>query len=484
MSRDASGVAPAVETSVDFARELDRQDPLAPLRERFEIPGGPNSEIAYLCGHSLGLMPRAARAAITAELDAWGREAVGAHFGDDGGWYAYHERFADPLARLLGVAPESVVAMNSLTTNLHLMLVSFFRPSGRRRRIVIEAGAFPSDRYAVQSQLRWHGIDPAEGLLELGPQAGGTILDPAALDALLGRYPGEVALVLLPGVQFLTGQSLDTAAYTRIARSHGAIVGLDLAHSIGNLPAPLHRANERRQTEAGTETDTGTRTETGTGMGPGAGTGTGTGTDVATRTTAEIGADVDGAPDFAVWCSYKYLNGGPGSIGGCYVHPRWHDADLPRFEGWWGHDKSRRFGLEPEFRGIGTAESWQLSNPPIFAMAPLAASLALFLEAGSERLHAKAVRLTGYLEALLEDRLGDRIELLTPRSPTGRGSQLSVRLRLGGIDGGNLVGRLAADGVVVDWREPDILRMAPVPLYNRFEDVHRAVAALHRILAA
>lgn len=421
------------DSDIEFALELDARDPLAALRAEFSIPERDGRPLTYLCGHSLGLMPRAAPARVTAELERWATRAVDAHFGADGGWYAYHERFAEPLAALAGAHADEIVAMNSLTTNLHLMLVSFFRPQGARSKIAIEAGAFPSDRYAVQSQLRFHGLDPDDCLLELERQDGGAELLPSDLDALLGAHSGEVALVLLPGVQFLTGQALDVAAFAAIARRHGANVGFDVAHAIGNVPLSLHDA------------------------------------------------DVD----FAVWCSYKYLNAGPGAVGGCFVHRRWHElASIPRFEGWWGHDKNRRFALDARFRPIAGAEAWQLSNPPILAMAPLAASLELFGRAGVEALREKSIALTGYLERSIDHHCGTGVAIVTPREPTARGCQLSLRL---GLDSGaraSLAERLRADRVVADWREPDILRLAPAPLYNGYRDVYEAAQAIKRALAA
>ncbi len=415
------------DTMPEGATALDAADELAPFRSKFELPQHEGRDAAYLCGHSLGLMPRAARAAVARELDAWGTRGVDAHFGHDGGWYAFHERFAAPLANLLGVEPASVVAMNSLTVNLHLMLVSFFRPKGERRKILIEQSAFPSDRYAAQSQLRWHGLDPTQDLIELEGIGRDGILSPDDLERALHDHAGQIALVLLPGVQFLTGQALDAAAFANVARRHGAAIGLDLAHAIGNLPACL--AN----------------------------------------------ADVD----FAVWCSYKYLNGGPGAIGGCYVHPRWHTAVLPRFEGWWGHDKQRRFELEAEFDGIASAEAWQLSNPPILAMAPLEASLALFADAGLDRLHRKSRTQHAYLRHLLDVFCGEHLEWLTPMHD--HGCQVSIRIRTGDAA---LVRKLAAAGVVADWRQPDVLRLAPVPLYNSYEDIFRAAIAIRRALDA
>ena len=375
-------------------------------------------------------MPTAARDAVAYELDRWAQLGVEGHFGEDGGWYAYHERFASPLSTLLGTENASVVAMNSLTANLHLMLVSFYQPKGRRRKILIERSAFPSDRYAAQSHLRWHSADPSSDLeeLDIAGLSADTIVD--LFESKLATGRDEYALALLPGVQFLTGQRLPMADIADVARRHGVAIGFDLAHAVGNMPLELDR----------------------------------------------IGAD------FAVWCSYKYLNAGPGAIGGCYVHHRWHDAKVPRFEGWWGHDKAQRFALDPAFRSMGTAESWQLSNPPILAMAPLSTSLDTFLEAGIDRLRQKSIALTGYLEQLLLSLCGDQLQILTPGNPTERGCQLSIRILLGKVTPAEFLSQLAEHGVIADWREPDILRLAPVPLYNRFEDVFRAANAVHRAL--
>ena len=316
--------------------------------------------------------------------------------------------------------------MNSLTANLHLLLASFFRPHGDRRRIVIERGAFPSDRYAVASQLRWHGLDPERDLVELGARAGdGPTAE--ALDELLASQQGRVALVLLPGVQFLTGAAVDLAACAAVGRRLDCRVGFDLAHAIGNLALDL-RASE---------------------------------------------------PDFAVWCSYKYLNGGPGAIGGCFVNRRWiGNGELPRLEGWWGHDKARRFAGDASFVPIASAEAWQLSNPPILAMAPLEASLALFDRAGIANLRRKSIALTAFLQHSLERLASDELELLTPRDAADRGAQLSFRLRRRPDRAGRIVERLKAQGIVIDWRAPDTLRLAPAPLYNSFADAEAAATAL------
>jgi kynureninase len=428
----------AFEPGAAFAAALDAEDELAPLRRAFDLPRTGSAKLVYLCGHSLGPMPRRARRTVDAQLERWAKSAVEGHFHDDG-WYAYHERFAAPLAALAGAHADEVVAMNSLTVNLHLMLVSFFRPVGKRTKILIERGAFPSDRYAVQSHLRHHGLDPGECLLELGAgaprrplDAAADLLDPAAFEALLAKRGEEIALVLLPGVQFFTGQALALDTYTKIAQHHGCRIGFDLAHSIGNVPLEVH----------------------------------------------------DAGADFAVWCSYKYLNAGPGAVGGCFVHRRWHGSDgVPRLTGWWGHDPATRFSLGREFVPQPGAAGWQLSNPPIFSLAPLAASLDVFQRATLRALRKKSVRLTGYLEQLLEHELGERIEIVTPREPSARGCQLSVRVAVEPDRLGDVQQRLRAAGVIVDWRGRDVLRMAPAPLYNRYRDAFAAVQALRCALA-
>jgi len=425
------------------ARALDAADELAHLRSRFALPKDGRRTLTYLCGHSLGLMPRAAPRAVAAELERWAERGVEGHFADPkargarapdaaaAGWFDYHERFSAPLAALVGARRDEVVAMNTLTVNLHLMLVSFFRPTKRRYKILIERDAFPSDRYAVQSQLRFHGLDPRDALLELGSRRGSWELDRERFDALLADEGERIALILLPGVQYLSGERLDVGALTAAARRQGCAIGFDLAHAIGNVPLALHR---------------------------------------------------DG-PDFAVWCSYKYLNAGPGAVGGCFVHERAAAAAaLPRFEGWWGHDVRRRFLMEPEFAPLRGAEGWQLSNPPILSLAPLAASLELFAEAGFTRLRRKSEALTAYLVHLLERELGGRARILTPSSPDRRGCQVALQLEPAPRSPTRFAARLRAAGVVADWRPPSVLRLAPVPLYNRFRDVHAAVRALKREL--
>jgi kynureninase len=422
------------------ARALDAADELSQFRRRFELPRERGRTLTYLCGHSLGLMPRAARRAVDAELDRWAARGVDGHSPDSprpgsrsrhGGWLDYHVQFAAPLAALTGARRDEVVAMNTLTVNLHLLLATFFRPTAQRYKILIERDAFPSDRYAVDSQLRWHGLDPQEALVELNPRPGSLELDRERFDALLATEGERIALVLLPGVQYLSGERLDLTGYAAAARAHGCRVGFDLAHAIGNVPLALH----------------------------------------------------DSDADFAVWCSYKYLNAGPGAVGGCFVHARHARVhDLPRLAGWWGHDRARRFLMEREFAPLRGAEGWQLSNPPILSLAPLAASLALFTEAGVARLRRKSERLTRYLEWLLATELGERERVLTPKDPARRGCHLAMQFDPPPRRARTFVARLRAAGVVADWREPNVLRLAPVPLYNRYHDVYTAVQALKRTL--
>ena len=383
--------------SLDEARALDAKDPLARFREEFELP---RTAPLYFAGHSLGLMPKRARTFVEEELDAWSREAVEGHFAGERPWMPYHELVAPSLARIAGAREGEVVAMNSLSVNLHLLLVSFYKPTPKRHRILIEQGAFPSDRYALASQARFHGHPDA--LVEVPRGA-----DPREL------IDETIALVLLGSPNFLTGEAFDLKAIATHARERGCAVGFDVAHGAGNLALTLHE---------------------------------------------------DGA-DFAVWCSYKYLNAGPGAPGGAFVHERHGNADLPRFAGWWGHDKASRFDMPGKFVPMRGAEGWQLSNPPILQLAALRASLQLFDEAGMAALREKSVKLV----TLLEDLVSDTCQILTPRDPRRRGSMLTLRVP----DAPALVKRLRARGAVVDARPPDILRIAAAPLYTRFEDVHR-----------
>jgi kynureninase len=409
------------------ALELDARDPLAGFRDEFLIPRNDDgSEQVYLCGNSLGLQPRATREALLAELDDWHGLAVEAHFRGRHPWMPYHEFVREDLAALVGALPHEVVAMNSLTANLHLMMVSFYRPSSTRNAILIEKNAFPSDHHAVESQVRFHGFDPADALIELeGDEADGTISEAAVLRAI-DQHGDRIALVLLPGVQYLTGQTFDLAAITRAAHAKGCSVGFDLAHAAGNLQLQLH----------------------------------------------------DSGCDFAVWCSYKYLNSGPGAVAGCFVHERHARADLPRFAGWWGHDQATRFRMGPEFVATPGADGWQLSNPPILALAPLRVSLAIFRRAGMSALREKSVALTEYFDALIRTHVADVLDIATPREPARRGAQLSLRVKGPREAGRSLFEHLHARGIVVDWREPDVIRGAPTPLYNRRIDCLRFVLAV------
>jgi kynureninase len=415
-----------------FAEQQDRADGLAKMREAFLIPTrADGTEHVYLCGHSLGLQPKAVGSFVQEELDSWARRAVDGHFESDRPWLSYHERFAPSLARLVGAQPLEVVAMNTLTVNLHLMLATFYRPTRERPKILIEKHAFSSDRYAVASQVRLHGFDPAAAMLEIGPRAGEEAVRTEDVLALIEREGAQIATVMLPGVQFLNGQRFDLRAIAQQAHRFGCRVGFDLAHAIGNVPVELH----------------------------------------------------DAGADFAVWCHYKYVNAGPGAIGGCFVHERHaRDSKLVRLAGWWGHDKSSRFQMPHDIQPLPGAEGWQISNLPILAAAPLLASLQLFDAVGMQALRAKSVRLTGYLESLLRAQLADSLTILTPQDPEARGCQLSLRLKRAPAEAHKVFDALAAAGITGDWREPDVIRVAPVPLYNTFVEAWEFVAALGRFL--
>jgi kynureninase len=421
-------MTPRFETSETFAFEMDNRDPLAGLRERFHFPrtktGG---QCIYLCGHSLGLQPKTVSEYVEQELAAWAQLGVEGHFHATRPWVPYHRLLAEQTASLVGAKPHEIVVMNSLTVNLHLMMVSFYRPTPQRHKILIEGAAFPSDQYAVQSQLRFHGFDPESSLIELSPREGEWCIRDEDVESLIEDQGDSIALILLGNVNYVTGQAFDLPAIVTAGHRKGCIVGFDLAHAAGNLPLHLH----------------------------------------------------DWGPDFAVWCSYKYLNGGPGCVGGCFVHDRHcHAWELPRFAGWWGHNEKIRFQMGPVFEPMPGAEGWQLSNPPILELAALRASMDIFHEAGMERLRAKSVLLTGYFEFLLTHHASPKFSLITPRQPTRRGAQLSLRIP---HNGRLLCQALTNAGVIGDWREPDTFRVAPVPLYNSFHDVYQFV---HRFSAA
>ncbi len=423
------------QASSDWVRARDAADPLRAFRDEFLVPthqasDGTRVDSTYFCGNSLGLQPRAVRAAVNAELDYWAELGVEGHFKGRLPWMDYHEYVRDDLAMIVGAQPGEVVAMNTLGVNLHLLMVSFYRPTRERPAILIEAGAFPTDRYAVESQVRFHGFDPASTLIELEADEPNGLISIAAIERALAEHGARIALVMLPGIQYRTGQAFDLQAIAALAHRHGCVVGFDLAHAVGNLPLQLH----------------------------------------------------DSGADFAIWCSYKYLNGGPGAVGGAFVHARHAQAVLPRFAGWWGHDKATRFQMGPQFVPIPGADGWQLSNPPILALAPLRASLEIFRRAGMPALREKSLQLTGYLEWLVQTELADVLEVVTPSDPARRGAQLSIRVRGGRTQGRALFEYLMQHGIIGDWREPDVIRISPAPLYNRFADCltfAQAVRAWH-----
>lgn len=416
-----------IDPEAECAASLDEADSLKDFRGRFLIPKAADGRDAiYLTGNSLGLQPKTTRAYIEAELDDWARLGVEGHLHAAHPWLPYHEFLTEKMARVVGAKPIETVVMNSLTVNLHLMLVSFYRPEGRRRKIIIEKGAFPSDRYAVESQLKFHSV--VDGLIELAPRDGeATLRTDDILDAI-ERVGDELALVMLGGVNYYTGQAFDMEAITAAGHRAGAIVGFDLAHAAGNLELRLHDSNA----------------------------------------------------DFAVWCSYKYLNAGPGGIAGAFVHERHaRDFDRDRFAGWWGHDKATRFLMGPDFVPLEGAEGWQISNPPIFQLAALRASLDIFDEATMPALRAKSEKLTAHLERLLSEIGSDRIEIITPTDPQQRGCQLSIRVKDAKR---GLFDAITSRGVIADWREPDVIRVAPVPLYNTFKDAEDFAMILRECL--
>ncbi|MEO0006117.1 MAG: hypothetical protein RJA20_313 [Bacteroidota bacterium] len=407
------------EPSIDFAHKLDQEDPLRSFREKFVFPQHNGEPVLYFCGNSLGLQPHSVREAINAELDHWGEHAVEGHFRGEKPWMHYHKFLTEATARLVGALPHEVVVMNTLSVNLHLMMVSFYRPTGKRYKIIMEAGAFPSDQYAVESQVKFHGYSPADAIIEVSPLAGEETLRTADILETIAQHGDETALVLFSGVQYYTGQFFDLKSITEAAHRVGAYAGFDLAHAAGNLPLELHQWG----------------------------------------------------PDFAVWCSYKYLNSGPGGPSGVFVHERHADSpELPRFAGWWGHDEGSRFRMEKGFRPMHGAAGWQLSNAQIFSFAAHLASLKIFDEAGMNRLREKSLKLTTYLEYILVKARESGLEysIITPEDSGSRGCQLSL---LTGPGGRALFDRLTAQGVVTDWREPNVIRFAPVPLYNSFTDI-------------
>ena len=416
-----------------LAAELDAEDKLATFRQRFAMPETIDGHSpVYLCGNSLGLMPLAAAEAVSRELTDWATLAVRGHFETETPWVSYHRLARVGLADLTGAKELEVGVMNTLTVNLHLLMVSFYRPTAERYRIVIERDAFPSDRYAVESQLRWHGFDPADALVEWHGRDDDAYLDTAELDRIVDAHGSTIAMLLLPGVQYYTGQVLDVGALAARARDCGAVCGIDLAHSIGNVPLALH----------------------------------------------------DDGVDFAAFCTYKYLNAGPGAIAGLFVHERHHDsAAVPRLAGWWGNREATRMAMRRDFEPADGVDRWQLSNPPILSLAPVIASLDMFREAGIDALRAKSIRLTGALARLLAERFDGRVRTITPRSPQERGCQLSLVVCDPAADPRRIAHRLAALNVICDWREPDVIRVAPTPLYNSFSDIVEFADRLERAFA-
>jgi kynureninase len=413
---------------------LDASDPLGSFRDRFHLPVGPNGDTAiYLCGNSLGPMPKAAADEVQEVLTQWSTLAVRGHHEGSHPWLTFHERFAPPLAKLVGAQSNEVVAMNTLTVNLHLLLTSFYRPAPIRHRVILEAGSFPSDRQAIASHIDWHGYSAENSLIEVQPADERGVWQTEQFISAIEEAGSSLALVLLPGVQYRNGQAFDLRAITRAAHSVGALAGFDLAHAVGNIPLQLH----------------------------------------------------DDDVDFAAWCHYKYMSGGPGAVGGAFVHERHGSrSDLKRFAGWWGHDLATRFRMGPEFCPTPGADGWQLSNPPILSLAPLAASLAMFMEAGMDSLRAKSHALDAFARELIHVRCQDRIDILTPTDPKSRGCQLSLRVAAGRDAGRAAFERLSAAGVIGDWREPDVIRLAPMPLYTRFADVEIATRILSQAVAA
>ncbi len=415
--------------SLKYAQQLDANDALNNYRSQFYIPKDENGkEWIYLCGNSLGLQPKSTKQYINQELKDWANFGVEGHFKAKNPWMPYHEFLTESMAKIVGAKPIEIVVMNTLTTNLHLAMVSFYEPISTKNKIIIESDAFPSDRYAVESQIRFHGFDPKDCLLEWKPREGEELLHLEDLQQLIDDNKEEVALLMIGGVNYYTGQFFDLQKIAEMGHRGGAKVGIDLAHGVGNVKPELHNS------------------------------------------------DVD----FAVWCTYKYLNSGPGSLGGIFVHEKHaNKKDIKRFTGWWGHNKDTRFNMRHNFDALSGAEGWQLSNPPILSMAAIKASLDIFNKVGMDALREKSIKLTGYLEELLQELGKDVIRIITPKNPVERGCQLSIQLK---STDKSLHQKLTEANVITDWREPDVIRVAPTPLYNSFEDVYQFVQILKRLI--
>jgi len=415
--------------SLAYAQQQDKEDKLAHLRDQFHIPKDKNgNDWLYFTGNSLGLQPKNTQKYIQQELDDWASYGVEGHFEAKNPWLPYHEFLTENMAKIVGAKPIEVVVMNTLTTNLHLLMVSFYQPTKKKYKIVIESDAFPSDRYAVQSQLKFHGFDVDEGLVEWRPRVGEELLNIEDLDTIVSEQGDEIALLLIGGVNYYTGQYLDLKKIAEIGHAKDCMVGIDLAHGAGNISPELH----------------------------------------------------DSGVDFAAWCTYKYLNSGPGSLGGLFVHEKHaYNKDLPRFSGWWNHNKETRFNMRQPFDVMPGAEGWQLSNPPILSMAAIKASLDMFAEVGMDALREKSEKLTGYFEFLINQINSDSIKIITPSNPKERGCQLSIQVKNADK---KLHTKLTENNIITDWREPDVIRCAPVPMYNSFEDVYRMVDILKGLL--
>ena len=408
------------------AQYLDQNDPLRHFRERFHIPQHKGQDVIYLCGNSLGLQPKTARSYIEAEMLKWQERAVEGHFEGNTRWYDYHKALKPTLAHIVGALPEEVVIMNNLTSNLHFMLVSFYQPKGKRTKVLMEAGAFPSDQYALETHLQVRGIDPALNIVELSPQTGAHTLRTEDILQAIEQIGDELALVMLGGINYYTGQVFDMAAITQKAHAVGAMAGFDLAHAAGNIELKLH----------------------------------------------------DWQVDFAVWCSYKYLNSSPGGVAGAFVHQQHHQSNLPRFAGWWGHDEQERFLMKKGFVPMQGADGWQLANEPILLMAAHKAALEIFAEAGMSALLQKSRQLTAWFEYLLRENCADTITIITPAAPEQRGCQLSL---LAKEQGKELFNNLVKHRIIGDWREPNVIRLAPTPLYNTFEEIYEVVSHLQNL---
>ena len=417
------------QNSLDYAKQLDQEDPISYLRNQFHIPRDKHGkEWLYFTGNSLGLQPKITSKYIEQELDDWANFGVEGHFEAKNPWLSYHELLTDTMAKVVGAKPVEVVVMNTLTTNLHLLMVSFYQPSKTKYKIIIESDAFPSDRYAVQSQLSFHGFDPEEALIEWKPKEGKELLELEDLKSILDSQGDEVALLLIGGVNYYTGQYLDIKKIAELGHAKKCMVGIDLAHGAGNIQPNLH----------------------------------------------------DSSIDFAAWCTYKYLNSGPGSLSGLFVHEKHAQRkDLPRFAGWWNHNKETRFNMRQPFDVMEGAEGWQLSNPPILSMAAIKASLDIFEKVGMDALVKKSKKLTGFFEYLVNEIASDTIEIITPTNPNERGCQLSLQVKNADK---NLHKKLTENNIITDWREPDVIRCAPVPMYTSFEDVYYMVTILESLL--